>query len=825
MQEKQVRQNNDVVNQFQNPNNGMDEFFDLVPSMLAIISEDGYFKKLNSSWTKVLGHTSEELLSKPFIDFIHPEDVALTFNIIKKRDKNTQMLCFINRFCCKDGSYRFLEWEAAPASHGILYTTVRDITEKKKIEEVSELYNKDLLFLNRLASELVLLTQAEKIEEFLPKQIMSYTSATVAVFSLYDPDKNCLITKHLEVDQYILKKVLELCGSHILGMESPVSPDDYELILDNIIGLRKTLTEVSFGAVPEPLSKAIQLITGIDRFYGIAHVIEGELFGTTVLGYKKGEPGPREELLKSFTHLCAVSLKRIRVESQLKTSEDRFRRFADNARDMIYRMSLPEGVYEYVSSASTEIFGYTPEEFMDRPLLIREVIHPEWRDYFEEQWDLILKGEVSPTHEYQIVHGKTGDSKWLNQRNILIKNDMGEPIAIESIVTDITEQKHSEDVMRNSQKLESIGVLAGGIAHDFNNFLGGLSNNIELAMLKNRDERVSSYLARSSRSIDRANALAGQLLTFAKGGAPIKEVAHLFPFVEETIHFVLSGSSISSRFHIAEDLWPCYFDKNQIGQVVDNIIINAQQAMTSGGTIVIAACNITLSANEHPVLAAGNYIKLSITDHGIGISKESLPNIFDPYFSTKVKGKGLGLATCYSIINRHSGCIDVESELGSGSTFHVYLPASPESSSIQAEKHFQSDCCLHRGSGTFLVMDDEDIILESMKDILEDYGYSVVLTKNGKDAVDFFVQETNKNRKVAGMIFDLTIPGGMGGKEAIREIRNIDSDTPAFVISGYSSDPVIANPLEYGFNASLCKPFKMDDLSKMLEKHIQKSIS
>jgi len=239
--------------------------------------------------------------------------------------------------------------------------------------------------------------------------------------------------------------------------------------------------------------------------------------------------------------------------------------------------------------------------------------------------------------------------------------------------------------------------------------------------------------------------------------------------------------------------------------------------MQDGGTIELAARNITLAEKEHPSLVKGNYVKISVKDSGVGIPKDLIAIIFDPFFTTKAKGHGLGLATCYSIIHRHGGCIDVESEPGNGSTFKVYLPATTEkiSSAIAITEP------THTGSGTFLIMDDEELLRETIKDMLESLGYSVVSKENGKDAVDFFLEETGANRKIAGMIFDLTVPGGMGGKSAVEKIRMANSDIPVFVASGYADDPVMKNPCEYGFMASICKPFRKSELSEMLNKYVK----
>jgi CheY-like chemotaxis protein len=254
--------------------------------------------------------------------------------------------------------------------------------------------------------------------------------------------------------------------------------------------------------------------------------------------------------------------------------------------------------------------------------------------------------------------------------------------------------------------------------------------------------------------------------------------------------------------------------------VIDNLIINAQQAMPVGGTIELTARNITLAEKEHPNLKKGDYVKISIKDYGTGISKELLPRIFDPFFTTKTKGHGLGLATCYSILNRHDGCIDVESELEKGTTFEVYLPSSTETVSSADGK----TASMHKGRGTFLIMDDEEVMQETISQMLKSFGYTVKCTADGQSAVDFFASETKANRPVTGMIFDLTVPGGMGGKEAIEKIRKLNTDIPAFVASGYAVDPIMKNPSEHGFTASICKPFRKSELSEMLNNFITANI-
>jgi len=385
------------------------------------------------------------------------------------------------------------------------------------------------------------------------------------------------------------------------------------------------------------------------------------------------------------------------------------------------------------------------------------------------------------------------------------------------VFRDMTEKQKLANAIQQSQKLASLGILAGGIAHDFNNILSGIFGFIELALGKNSEDKVSDYLARSLQAIDRARALTRQLMTFAKGDSPIRTVGNISPFIQETVLFALSGSAISCKFLIPENTWPCNFDSNQIGQVFDNLTINARQAMPDGGSLEVSAQNIRLSDKERISLPAGNYVKLSIKDQGSGIPKEYQHRIFDPYFTTKPQGHGLGLATCYAIINRHGGSLDVESEPGQGCTFHVYLPASTTTNITDVRKITG----IHSGHGVFLVMDDDEDMREFAKRSLESFGYDVEVTDNGKDAVDIFTAEYKVNHKLTGIIFDLTVPGGMGGAEAISEIRKLCQDTPAFVSSGYSESSVMADPQKYGFNDSIQKPFTRAELSEMLDKHLK----
>ena len=470
----------------------------------------------------------------------------------------------------------------------------------------------------------------------------------------------------------------------------------------------------------------------------------------------------------------------------------------------------PDNRFMYVNQAAGESVGYTEQELLS--MHVWEVNPGASPDVLAKTWQHLR--ENGSMIKESVHRRKDGTEFPVEIRSNYVTFGGKEYCC--GFAIDITKRRQTEEALANAQKLESLGLLAGGIAHDFNNLLGGIFGYIDMAAESSADKTVSSYLAKALGTIDRARGLTRQLLTFAKGGAPIRNLEHLSQFIVDTARFALSGSRVSCNFAIADDLWQCEIDRNQIGQVIDNIVINAQQAMPDGGEITVSAQNVTIKEQDHPTLAAGSYVKISFKDHGIGMPKEMLHKIFDPFYTTKPKGHGLGLATCYSIINRHGGCIDVESESGKGSVFSVFIPALP--GALSATTHKAKS--VHQGCGAILIMDDEEVILEITTEMLKSLGYTVICARNGSEAIDAYMAEKKAKRSIAAMILDLTIPGGMGGKETIGKIRDLDKNIPVFVASGYADDPVMASPIEFGFTASICKPFRKTELAGLLEKYI-----
>ncbi len=467
-----------------------------------------------------------------------------------------------------------------------------------------------------------------------------------------------------------------------------------------------------------------------------------------------------------------------------------------------------EGTLEFVNHAWVLMHGYQSEaEVVGRSLTIFH--SPEQISMDVKKFNEAVKEKGF--HVGEVGHMRKDGTTFPTWMSVtMIKNEDARPYAYAALAQNITERKEAEDELLRLRKLDSVGILAGGIAHDFNNLLTGLFGNIELARrFISDDHKASKYLATAGQSLENAAGLTKQLLTFAKGGDPVKEIISIGTLVSEAARFSLRGSSLKLDIKIAADLWSIEADKGQLSQVIGNLVINAQQAMSDGGTITVVVENVTNADMK--------LVQVSVRDEGSGIAPDDLGRIFDPYFSTKPKGSGLGLASVYSIVKKHNGKVKVESRLHEGTVFTLQFPAllvvpvpAPE---VSAAAESNSGVTGSR----ILVLDDEEVVREVIGEILQELGYKVVYVVDGAAAVTEYREARQKGMPFAVVITDLTIPGGMGGLEATRRILEIDPDARIIVSSGYSTDPVMTNFTTYGYKGRVEKPYRLEILQKVVE--------
>lgn len=386
------------------------------------------------------------------------------------------------------------------------------------------------------------------------------------------------------------------------------------------------------------------------------------------------------------------------------------------------------------------------------------------------------------------------------------------------VFRDVTEKTKLEMEVLRGRQLESIGVLAAGIAHDFNNFLTGILGNISLARYHAAgNAKVLERLAESEKASFGARDLVQKLLVFSKGGKPSRKTVDLVRIVTDASDLATRGTGVRFVLKTPQPVWRATADPNQMTQVASNIVINSVQSIAGSGNIAIALKNAEIGNNQVPGLPAGRYVAVRIEDDGPGIHGEAIDRIFEPYFTTREKGSGLGLATCYNIVKAHDGNIFVESSPGKGTAFTFYIPAAPDREEEDAEPA-RTEEAPEKLHGRILVMDDEEFIRQFLMNTLSQFGCSVTLCADGEEAIRRYGEEADAGRRFDAVIMDLTIPGGMGGKEAAKRILSRYPDACLIVSSGYSNDPVLSNPEKFGFRAVVAKPYRIEDLLRVIGK-------
>jgi PAS domain S-box-containing protein len=740
-------------------NNSSDIIYTLTP--------DGIFTYVSPSWTTLLGHPVTQVIGQPFQPFVHPDDVPLCMSFLQKVIVTGQRQDGVEyRVRHMNGTWRWHTSSAAPAKNEagtvISYqATSRDITEIKKTKELLQ-ESQQLVHLGSFEVNLITRTW----------------TATQEIYTIFGIDHTYPNT--IEWWSWIIHPASQEMFFEYLSRviaEKTSFNREFEIIRINdrkerwVHGLG--ILEYDSQLTPVRLIGTIQDITDQKRNKEILYA-ERERLAIILNSISEG-------VISTDTKGIIVTINPLaEVMTGWKSDEARGR-------------SLPT-VFTIVNELTREPCG-NPVEM---PLLNGEEIE------IGNNVCLIAKDKQTE----KIVSGSV----------TALKDSENHIMGSVLFFKDITQKQKLNAAMIRTQKLESLGVLAGGIAHDFNNLLCGIFGYLDMAKVSleaDMPDKCKDSIAKASGVFERAKGLTQQLLTFAQGGTPKTCTLQLKPIIEKNARFVLSGSNIICNFDIPDSLWPCDVDENQFGQVIDNIVINAMQAMPVGGTINLTAKNLAIEpAGNVAIPHQGNFVLIIIQDTGIGIPTEMIAKIFDPFFSTKQTGQGLGLATVYSIVTRHNGWIDVESTPGKGTTFMLYIPASRH----EAIKHVKSAPVKHGGSGTIVVMDDEEYVRDILSGMLSSMGYTVKLSSNNDEAIALVKNELAMKQPICAAILDLTIPGGIGGKDTLVALLKIDPNIIAIASSGYSNDPVMAAPLSYGFKGKLNKPYTRQDLVDVLAK-------
>ena len=503
---------------------------------------------------------------------------------------------------------------------------------------------------------------------------------------------------------------------------------------------------------------------------------------------------------------------RKKAEEALFSAESKFRNLVEQSLIGIY--IIRDDRFVYVNPKFAEIVGYTQEELLSS-VKVMDLILEEDRELVAENVSKRLRGEVQSIHYTFRGIRKDGTVVDVEVQGTVTSYD-GKRAIIGSLL-DISMRRKMEYELQKAQKLESLGVLAGGLAHQFNNILTALTGNIMLAkMYAKPGTEVSDILSEAEKASLKASDLTRQLLTFSKGGAPFTKTLSLKELIRDLAGFVAKESAVRCEAFVPQNLWPVEADEGQIRQAITNLLANACQAMPLGGLVKISAENVIADPALMPSLREGAYVKLAITDQGAGIEKNYMDKIFDPFFTTKQKGSGLGLTSAFSIVRSHNGRITVESEIGIGTTFTIYLPAAlgktPEEKA--GGKVFLP------GDRRILVMDDEDMVRNVIDRMLGQCGCTASFARDGREMIELYRKGMESGRPFDAVIIDLIIAGGMGGKEAVQKLLEVDPHANAIVSSGYSEDLVMSNFREFGFKGVLAKPYNLSELGKVLSEVI-----
>ncbi|MBW2458810.1 MAG: PAS domain S-box protein [Deltaproteobacteria bacterium] len=498
------------------------------------------------------------------------------------------------------------------------------------------------------------------------------------------------------------------------------------------------------------------------------------------------------------------------AEQSLRESEQRYQTVVEAAGQGILIADLASRRFRFANAAICRLLGYTRDELLT--MSVADIHPPEAFDQVIAEFEALARGDKVLVPDLPCLR-KDGTVVHVDITST-VATIHGEPCNL-GFFTDATDRKLLHEERLKASKLESVGVLAGGIAHDFNNLLTAIQGNVELARVGlDPASQPAIALSHAEEACRRATDLTNQLITFARGGAPVLSTASMSDLLIESTTFALRGSGVRPVFDLAEDLRGAKVDEMQISRAIQNLVINARQAMADGGTLEVRAVNVAQAVEA----TTGPRVRITIRDEGVGIAEDHLGRIFDPYFTTRTEGRGLGLAIVYSIITRHGGHISATSKVGEFTEFTIDLPASCE----QPRQSTDAQQTLRTGTGRVLVVDDQELVLDAVRSMLEALGYDVACATDGGEACRLYAEALASDHSFDLAILDLTMPGSYGGVRIVRDIKAMDPAARCIVSSGFASDPILADHASYGFDGVLAKPYLLqalgDEVAKVLSR-------
>ena len=663
----------------------------------------------------------------------------------------------------------------------------------------------------------------DNLFSYVCNTVASLVSDAAILVSSYDHTNTSFKLEAIAgIDEH-KNKITELLQRSPLGLSAFLKEEELQdLLKHKLVKSSLDFKTHTRGALDNVTGKMIEDLLGVSNIYVMGFSRKSKILGDVMIIFKNGGTLKNKKIIEAFIKQASVALER-RI-SNLSLIESR-KRIAEEKEKLVTTLkSIADGVIttdfvgriQIMSSAAERITGWTQKEAEGKYFC--QVFHVLGKGRSKEKRDLLKSSlpEAGSAEVFDNIYliNKSGKEVPVAYTTSPIESNDSDTAGVVFIFRDISQNLNFIKTIQRTQKLDALALLTSGIAHDFNNILGGLYGNIELAKKAcDSDCAASEYIEKAMSSFYRAGALTQQLLTFSKEGTPVLKRDSIAETVKNCTTFALSGSNVSAEFSISKNLWHCDFDENLISQVFDNLIVNAKQAMPDGGSIFVSVYNTDLNDTKVADLDPGRYVCIEFKDSGEGIPNDVLKNIFDPFFTTKKDGSGLGLSISHSIVRKHNGAIEVNSDRKEGTCFKIYLPAKKPARKKMLKKKKEPQ---HKGSGTILLIDDDKIILDVAERMLLSIGYNAVKAIDGESALKYLTDIKKSGKTCEAVISDLTIPGGMGGKEAVKKIHQVFPDVPVIVSSGYTDDPVMKAPSEYGFVCSIKKPYMINSLSKIL---------